>query len=219
MNIGLIWHNPTFTADVILITNNASEETISGVLYIKWNLYWRTVYMDTLQHHLPSSPDVDPQSRDPATYRPIPRPLISWSVYKGHRPGQGRWSPELHYIMTEEVIRQCGGEGVAINYVPFFLCVSCSFQHVRVTVQWAWSVFVSLNQFEGVETIQGAQRFVCVSLPNDLLWQMMSHKQTQASQLSVHANKLTNKQTNKQRRQTNGPSGRVTAEFKMINHS
>lgn len=133
VNIGLIWHNPTFTADVILITNNASEETISGVLYIKWNLYWRTVYMDTPQHHLPSSPDVDPHSSDPATYRPIPHPHILACVQRPPaRPGQVKpWGPLHNDWGSHPSVRwRRGGNQLC----PFFF----SLCELQASSMWGW---------------------------------------------------------------------------------
>lgn len=104
------------------------------------------------RNHRPCNPDVGPECRGPSTFWPIPHAVISCHVYRGLCPGQGRWSPVLHYIMTEEVIRQCGGEGWQSNgphftpLSPLPLCVSCGFSSM-----WVWQrrgVCVKLNQSE-----------------------------------------------------------------------
>lgn len=140
---------------------------------------------------------VDPQSSDPATYRPIPCPLISWCVLRDYWPSQGRWSPELHYITTEEVIHQCSEVGwhstmslfFPLGELHFLTCDGDS----AVGLKCLWK---PKPAWEGRKQSR-LRKCVCVSSSNDLLWQMISHKQTTSKPLVCP-----HKQTNKQNQQT-----------------
>lgn len=164
-------------------------------------------------HLSPTGSDVGHQRRDRATYRTIPCPLIScWAT-------EARWTSELHYIMTGEVIRQCSEVWWTAAMSPFF---SPSVRKPPLLVCEADSA-MSLKCLCKPKSVWervwgsdpgGSKAHVCASLPNDLLWQMIGHKQTASKPPACP-----HKQTNKQRRRTNRPSGRVMAEFKMINQS
>lgn len=146
-------------------------------------------------------------------------PVLSYTV--GPQRPAGRWTSELHYITTGEVIRQCSEVwwtaamslffSPCVRKLPLPACEGDS-PMSRKCLRKPKSVWDGLGkQSRG---LQSACVCVCPSLMIYCdKWSAINKQQ------AIHPPVHTNKQTNKQRRRTNRPSGRVMAEFKVINQS